>query len=109
MAACGLYYDSEAGPMQKPGEIRDTFVALTKEIDALARAIGIYFTVNIVQINLDILDKLDPTASTSTQRDIAHGKKSEIDGLIFEVVRMGEKYRVPVQTYKKITEKFSNL
>jgi len=109
MAACGLYYDAEAALMQKPGEIRDTFVALIKEIDALAVAMGIYFTVDIVQINLEILDKLAPTASTSMQRDIVQGKKSELDGLIFEVVRMGEKYGVRVQTYKKITEKFSNL
>jgi len=109
MAACGLYYDAEAALMQKPGKIRDTFVALIKEIDALAVAMGIYFTVDIVQINLEILDKLAPTASTSMQRDIVQGKKSELDGLIFEVVRMGEKYGVRVQTYKKITEKFSNL
>ncbi|WP_291635219.1 ketopantoate reductase C-terminal domain-containing protein, partial [Clostridium sp.] len=106
MAACGLYYGAEAAAMQKQGEIRDTFIALIKEIDALAVAMGIYFTIDIVQINLDILDKLAPTASTSMQRDIAQGKKSELDGLIFEVVRMGEKYGVPVKTYKKITEKY---
>lgn len=106
MAACGLYYDAEALQMQKPGEIRETFVELIKEINELATAMEIYFTEDIVQINLDILDKLNPTASTSMQRDIAQGKKSEIDGLIFEVVRMGEKYGVPVQTYKKIAEKF---
>jgi len=105
MAACGLYYDAEAALMQKPGEIRDTFVALIKEIDALAVAMGIYFTVDIVQINLEILDKLAPTASTSMQRDIDQGKKSELDGLIFEVVRMGEKYGVRVQTYKEDNRK----
>jgi len=109
MAACGLYYGAEALQMQKLGEIRDTFVALIKEIDALAVAMEIYFTVDIVQINLEILDKLAPTASTSLQRDISQRKKSEIDGLIFEVVRMGEKYGVPVETYKKIAEKFTDL
>lgn len=108
MAACGLYYNAEALQMQKSGKIRETFVALMKEIDAIAVAMGIYFTVDIVKINLDILDKLTPTASTSMQRDIAQGKKSEIDGLIFEVVRMGEKYGVPVKTYKKVAEKFIN-
>jgi len=109
MAACGLYYDAQAASMQNLGEIRDTFVALIKEIDALAVAMGIYFTVDIVKTNLGILDKLDPTASTSMQRDLAQGKKSEFDGLIFEVVRMGERYGVPVQTYEKITKKCINL
>lgn len=106
MAACGLYYDAEALQMQKPGEIRETFISLIKEIDALAVAMGIHFTGDIVQINLNILDKLAPTASTSMQRDIAQGKESEIDDIIFGVVRMAEKYNVPVPYYKTIADKF---
>ncbi len=102
MAACGLYYDVEAKHMQKPGEIRETFIALVKEIHALALAMGVHFTVDIVQTNLDFLDKLAPTATTSLQRDIAQGKKSEIDGLVFEVVRLAEQYNVPVEAYNSV-------
>ena len=90
-AACGQYYNAMAGDMQKPGEIRDTFAALIGEVDALAAAMGIPFTVDIVKTNLGILDALTPEASTSMQRDIRQGKASEIDGLVYEVVRMGQK------------------
>ena len=38
------------------------------------------------------------------QRDIADGHASEIDGLIYEVVRLGEKYGVAVPTYTKVAE-----
>lgn len=104
-AACGQYYDAMAGDMQKPGEIRDTFAALIHEIDVLAEAMGIHFEVDIVQTNLDILDSLTPEASTSMQRDVKKGKDSEMDGLIFEVVRMGRKYKVELPVYERIAEK----
>ncbi len=34
------------------------------------------------------------------------GGDSEIDGLIFEVVRMGQRYGVPVPNYEEIASKF---
>ncbi|AKL95717.1 2-dehydropantoate 2-reductase [Clostridium aceticum] len=106
MAACGLYYGCTAEAMQKQGEIRDCFVSLIREIELLANAMGIFFTVDIIPTNLDILDALSPTASTSMQRDLSIGKQSEIDGLIFEVVRIGKKVGVPLLNYEKIARKF---
>lgn len=105
MAACGLCYHVAACDVQKTGEPRDTFVKLMKEVDALAVAMGVPFLVDIVTTNLQILDALDPEASTSMQRDVYAGKPSEIDGLIYEVVRMGEQYGVPVPTYQMIAQK----
>lgn len=103
-AACGQYYDAMAGDMQKPGEIRDTFAALIHEIDVLADAMDIHFEVDIVQTNLDILDSLTAEASTSMQRDVKKGKASEMDGLIFEVVRLGRQYGVRLPVYEKIAK-----
>lgn len=105
MAACGLYYHVSAGDAQVTGEPRDTFVKLMKEIDALAVAMGVPFLADIVTTNLQILDTLNPDASTSMQRDVYAGKSSEIDGLIYEVVRMGERYHVPTPTYRMIADK----
>ncbi|MGR6835944.1 ketopantoate reductase family protein [Syntrophomonas erecta] len=67
---------------------------------------GINFTVNIVETNLQILDSLSPTASTSMQRDLRQGKDSEIDGLIFEVVRLSRQYNLPLPAYEIIAQKF---
>ena len=105
MAACGLYYHVSAGEVQKTGDPRDTFVRLMQEVDALAMAMEVPFLVDIVATNLRILDTLNPEASTSMQRDIYAGKNSAIDGLIYEVVRMGQKYGVPVPTYERIAKK----
>ncbi|KNZ40921.1 ketopantoate reductase family protein [Acetobacterium bakii] len=109
MAACGLFYHTEAASVQKPGEIRDVFIKLVREIEDLAVAMDIHFDVDLVQFNLDILDTLAPTASTSVQRDINMGKNSEIDGLVFEVLRMGEQYKVPMPMYQKISEKLKEV
>jgi|GEM_PF-5403085 len=55
--------------------------------------------------NLKILDSLSPSATTSMQRDFKQGNNSEINGLIFEVVRLGRKYGVNVPTYEMIAQK----
>jgi len=106
MAACGLYYNVEAMQMQRSGEIRKMFILLVREIEALAEATGIQFETDMVQTNLEILDNLAPSAVTSMQRDIAQGKESEIDGLIFEVIRTGRKYGLSMPTYEQVAEKF---
>lgn len=105
MAACGLYYHVSAGDVQITGEPRDTFIKLMKEIDALAVAMEVPFLVDIVATNLRILDTLDPEASTSMQRDVYAGKSSEIDGLIYEVERLGQQYGVPTPTYTMVADK----
>ena len=102
--ACGLYYNVPAGEIQKPGEIRECFSDLVAEIDKLANAMDIHFGTNIVKRNLTILDALSKDATTSLQRDIMSGNRSEIDGLIYEVVRLSEKYGVDLPVYKKIAD-----
>jgi len=105
-AACGLYYGVKAGAMQKPGDIRNTFAELVAEIDKLAVAMGLRFDTDIVKTNLDILDALTPMASTSMQRDVERGHVSEIDGLVYEVVRMGEQYGAELPCYEKMAAEF---
>jgi 2-dehydropantoate 2-reductase len=109
MAACGAYFDVNAGAIQKDGEIRDTFIDLVREVDSLAQGMGIHFAGDIVDRNLKILDALSVTASTSMQRDIKTGSNSEIDGLLFEVVRMGRKLGISVPCYEKIARHFGYI
>ncbi|MBR4670490.1 MAG: 2-dehydropantoate 2-reductase [Butyrivibrio sp.] len=107
--ACGLYYNVPAGDIQKPGEIRDCFAGLVHEIDLLAQAMDIHFEEDIVKRNLGILDALSESATTSLQRDIMANRPSEIDGLIYEVVRLSDKYKVELPIYRKIAEFLRNM
>lgn len=102
--AIGLYYNTSVGAVQKPGEIRDCFIGLIREISALADAMDAGFGEDIVPSNLEIADNSDPALTTSMQKDVAAGRRSEIDGLIYEVVRKGERYGLELPYYTKIAE-----
>ena len=106
MAACGLYFDAKAEVFQQAGDEREFLTDCMAEISALAEAMKIPFLVDIVKTNLEILDALSPEASTSMQRDLWEGKASEMDGLVFEPVRMGRKYGVSMPNYEMIARKF---
>lgn len=102
MAACGIYHHVKVAGVQVPGQPREDFKELVSEIGALAAAMGHPFPEDPVPRNLAIQDALDPDASTSLKRDLDAGKPSEVDGLIFEVVRLGRKYGVPTPMYDKV-------
>lgn len=106
MAAAGAFYNAQAFVFQMKGQFRNTFIALIEEVKAISDAMGVPLPENIVEINLKIMDDLAPTATASMQRDIRDGKQSEIDGLVFEVIRLGQKYSVPTPVYEMIAEKF---
>ena len=100
--AVGLYYNVSGGAVHTPGEIRECFKGLVREISDLAEAMGFGFGEDIVPSNLSIIDGSDPGVTTSMQKDVAAGKQSEVDGLIYEVVRMGDRYGVDVPFYTMI-------
>ncbi|MDO4280445.1 MAG: 2-dehydropantoate 2-reductase [Peptococcaceae bacterium] len=104
VGATGLYFNACAEAMQKEGEAREFFKGMVREIADLSVAMDCAFDHDVVPDDLKILDGITPQALTSMQRDIADGHASEIDGLIYEVVRLGEQYHVDVPLYKKVAE-----
>lgn len=106
IGTAGLYLHAVAGDFQREGEARELFKTLIREIITLANAMGITFEEDLVERNLKILSNLPEEATTSMQRDVIEGKQSEIDGLVYEVVRMAKKYGVEVPAYERAAEKF---
>lgn len=101
IGTAGLYCNAVAADFQREGEQREMFKALIREIVALSHAMGIEFEEDLVERNLKILASLSPEATTSMQRDVIEGKRSEMDGLVYEVVRMGREYKVSMPQYEK--------
>lgn len=101
IGAAGLYCNAVAADFQREGEQREMFKALIREIVALSHAMGIELEEDLVERNLKILSSLSPEATTSMQRDVIEGKRSEMDGLVYEVVRMGREYKVSMPQYEK--------
>ena len=109
IGTAGLYLHAVAGDFQREGEARELFKTLIREIVTLANAMGITFEEDLVERNLKILSNLPEEATTSMQRDVMEGKQSEIDGLVYEVVRMAKKYGREVPAYEKAAEKFREM
>lgn len=106
IGTAGLYLHAVAGDFQKEGDARELFKTLIREIVTLSKAMGITFEEDLVERNLKILSNLPEETTTSMQRDVMEGKQSEIDGLVYEVVRMADKYGAEVPAYRKVAEKF---
>lgn len=106
MAVTGAYYDVPMGEVQKPGEVRDTFIGLSQESAALGRKLDIEFKEDIVEYNLKVIDKLAPESTASMQKDMAKGHQSEIQGLLFDMIAAAEEQGVEVPTYRMVAKKF---
>lgn len=106
MAVTGAYYDVPMGEVQKPGQVRDTFIGLSRESAELGRRMGIDIPDNLVEYNLTVMDKLDPHSTASMQKDLARGHESEVQGLLFDLIDAAEAHGVDIPTYRLVAEKF---
>ena len=105
-AACGAYYNINSGQMRENDEYKNTFIKLTEEFIKVSNAMGIVFDIDLLQTNIKILEAMEKEATASMQKDLEKGNKTEMDELIFQIVRLGDKYGVEVPTYKKIAKSF---
>lgn len=101
-STAAVYFNSKSGFLKLEGLGRELFTVLSEEVQRLAKHMQIELDVDIVKENIKILDSLDRNAFTALQKDIADGKKNEIDGIIFNVVRLAEENGIDVPNFRKI-------
>ena len=106
MACTGAYHNVPMGEVQHEGEVRDTFIGLSQESAGIGRKLGVIFPEDPVTYNLKVIDKLDPHSTASMQKDLARGHESEIQGLLFDMIELGERLHVNLPTYHKVAQKF---
>lgn len=105
-ASAGAYHNVCAKDFQEAGRYRDTFISLVKEIKKLATAMNIHFESDLLFDHLEIIDGFTPDTTASMQKDLDAKKMSEINQIIFDVVRLSEKYKVEMPTYLQIAHHF---
>lgn len=105
-ASCGSYFDVPASKLQQTGSERDLFIALTKDCINLAKAYNINLPENTLDINLKAVANMTPDTTASLQKDLKKGGFSEIDGLIFEVVRLAKAKNLAVPAYELVAKHF---
>jgi 2-dehydropantoate 2-reductase len=87
------------GVIMKTPETRALIETGMREIAAVALAQGIRLAPDTIPRTLALLDGTTPTGTSSLQRDIAAGKRSELDAWTGAVVRLGAKLGVATPTH----------
>jgi 2-dehydropantoate 2-reductase len=77
------------GGVRSLPETRELLTAAMREIFELATARGIELRSDLVERSLGFVDTLAPEATSSLQRDLAAGRRSELDAWLGVVVRLG--------------------
>ncbi|MCF0121074.1 MAG: ketopantoate reductase family protein [Oscillospiraceae bacterium] len=102
--ACTLHYRCRLKNLQHEGEEREMFTTLIREIELMGKTMGLELKGDVVATNLGILDNLEPESTSYVIRDIESGSETEVDGLIFEVLRRCKAINLELPTYRMIAE-----
>jgi 2-dehydropantoate 2-reductase len=81
-------------------ETRRMILSAMEEIAAVGRARRVAMAEDAVAQGLAFVDGLDPTGTTSLQRDITEGRPSELEAWNGAVVRLGREAGVPTPTHE---------
>lgn len=109
MACTGAYHDVPMGEVQHDGPVRNTFIGLSRESAEMGHRLGVAYPEDPVAYNLKVIDKLDPHSTASMQKDLSKGHQSEIQGMLFDVIKLGEELGTDLTTYRKVAAKFADL
>jgi 2-dehydropantoate 2-reductase len=88
---------------QTVGELRfdPLLAAALEEACAVASADGVHTTASD---EWKIIDTMAPELTTSTARDVAAGRPSELDAIVGAVIRAGQRLGVPTPTLEELLE-----
>lgn len=109
MACTGAYHDVPMGEVQHDEPVRNTFIGLSRESAEMGHRLGVAYPEDPVAYNLKVIDKLDPHSTASMQKDLSKGHQSEIQGMLFDVIKLGEELGTDLTTYRKVAAKFADL
>lgn len=102
VSGVGSVARAAVGVLRENPATREILRRSIAEMDQLARASGVKMPESAVSDTMAVVDGMPPTGTTSMQRDLLEGRPSELDSLVGAVVRIGQKYGVPVPVNETI-------
>jgi len=109
MACTGAYFNVPMRDIQREGREREVFIGLSRESAEIGRRLGIPVPDDILAHHLKVLDSLAPDSTASMQKDLARGSRSEIDDLLFRMIRTAETVGAECEVYRKLGHFFENI
>jgi len=91
-----------AGPVMACAESRLLLERAMREVEAVARARGFTLDADVVEKTMAFCEKLEATATSSMQRDVAAGRRLEHNALNGAVVRLGRELDVQTPVHEFI-------
>jgi 2-dehydropantoate 2-reductase len=107
LASCGAIGTVTDAPYSvlrsRPGT-RQLIEESMREVRALAAARNVRLADNVIEAQMAFLDNVPPTGTTSLQRDILAGRRSELEAWTGAVVRIGQETGTPTPTHSLLYE-----
>ena len=106
--ACMVYETSYSGVFNDPVANADLKGAMQEVID-MAKAAGVNITDEDYEADMKILKGLAPDGYPSMRQDAVAKRKSEVEMFAGEMIRLSEKYNVPVPVNKKFYQRIREI
>jgi 2-dehydropantoate 2-reductase len=101
-----IYFNSEAGPIQKDESKMHFLTEVYEDIKRLAKAKGVAISENLPEKYTEVFKTVSPQTTSSLYRDIRDGKtNTEFDWLVGSACRMADEIGVEVPYIKKTYDK----
>jgi 2-dehydropantoate 2-reductase len=91
-----------AGEVLDAPETRELLRQAMEEVEALALEQEIMLEPDIVQSTMVFIESLEPSSTSSMQRDVASGKPFELEAFSGTIVRLGRKLGVPTPVHTAV-------
>jgi 2-dehydropantoate 2-reductase len=81
-------------------ETRDLLTKAMQEVEAVARAREIALAPDVVESTLEFMQQLEPGATSSMQRDVADGKRFELEAFSGAILRAGREHGIATPAHE---------
>lgn len=86
------------GAYRSVAETRKMLISLMKEVEAVARKLGMNLDADVVEKSLEFMDNAAPHIKASMQLDVESGRQFELEAMVGVIGRKGRELKVPTPT-----------
>lgn len=93
---------STAGEVRAAPAVRAVLLEAMREVDRVGRAVGARLAHDAVEQALAIVEALEPGVTSSLQRDVADGRRFELEAFSGTIVRLAREHSIEVPVHTAI-------